>query len=142
MRKEGTPLHHCLPGQQFRSCWGQSWHGGPTFRVKPVALLVNLSIHPGARPRAELKGRLVLFLLGLAYFLPVILRAWSQWGGLRARQSRLQQQKEGTALGPYPLCRKETPALRGGAVRTPARPGPVSVPHGIPVLPTSHGLPG
>lgn len=73
--KEGNPLHHCLPCQQFRSFWGQSWHGGPTFRVKPVALLVNLSIHPGARPRAELKGRLVLFLLGLAYFLPVIPRA-------------------------------------------------------------------
>lgn len=140
--KQGNPLHHCLPGQQFLSFWGQSWHGGPTFRVKPVALLVNLSIHPGARPRAELKGRLVLFLLRLAYFLPVILRAWSQWGGLQARQSQLQQQKEGNSTWTVPMCRKETEALKGGAMRTPARPGPASVPHGIPVLLTSHRVPG
>lgn len=49
----GNPLCCRLPRQQFLSRWGQSWHGGPPFRVKPpVALLVNLSIHPGARAQS------------------------------------------------------------------------------------------
>lgn len=48
-----SSLYHCLPGQQFLSCWGECWHEGPTFRVKPVALLVNLSIHPGAKAQSR-----------------------------------------------------------------------------------------
>lgn len=49
---EGTPLHHRLPGQQSPSCWGEHRQGGPTVRVKPVALLVHLNIHPGARAQS------------------------------------------------------------------------------------------
>lgn len=45
---------HCLPDQQFLSCWGWSWGGagteGPTFRVKPVALLLNLGTRWGQGP--------------------------------------------------------------------------------------------
>lgn len=60
----GNPLPTTAARSAVPQLRGWSWHGGPTLRVKPVALLLNLYTPwagTGARPGVELKGRLGLF---------------------------------------------------------------------------------
>lgn len=61
---EGDPLSTTAARSAVPQLRGRSWHGGPTLRVKPVALLLNLYTPwagTGARPGVELKGRPGLF---------------------------------------------------------------------------------
>lgn len=80
--KRGNPLF--TTACQVSSCsaaGGGAGTEGPTFRVKPMALLVNLGTHAGGRAQGgtEKETRPIPF-LGVVYFLPVILRIQSHAG--------------------------------------------------------------
>lgn len=94
----GSSSHHCRQVSSS-SAAGWSWHGGPTLRVKPVALLLNLYAPwagTGARPEVELKGRLGLF-PSWPGLLPLRDPEAGASRGVGGRQDQLQKQKEGTS---------------------------------------------
>lgn len=101
-----SSLQHCCQVSSSSAAGGAAGDGagmeGPTFRVKPVALLVNLTLGPG--PGAELKGTPGLFPSWPGLLPPSAPEGLEPAGRVGARQGQLQKRRrKETALRTLPI---------------------------------------